>query len=46
MLKNKKQEQMQNNILSLSRNLERPKLDTKLSTNTRTQNVAPRLKKC
>ena len=45
MLKNKKQEQSQNNILSLSRNLERPKLDTKLSINTRTQNSTPRLKK-
>lgn len=31
--------------MSLSRNLERPKLDTKLSTNTRTQNMTSRLKK-
>lgn len=45
MLKNKKQEQSQNNILSLSRNLERPKLDTILSTKTRTQNSASKLKK-
>lgn len=45
MLKNKKQEPTQNNILSLSRNLERPKLDTKLSINTRTQSSTSRLKK-
>jgi len=45
MLKNKKQEQTQNSILSLSRNLERPKLNTILSTNTRTQNSEQKLKK-
>lgn len=45
MLKSKKQNQSQNNILSLSRNLERPKLDTILSTKTRTQNSASKLKK-
>lgn len=45
MLKNKKQEQTQNSILSLSRNLERPKLKTILSTNTHTQTSAQKLKK-
>ena len=36
MLKNKKQEQTQNSILSLSRDIERLKLNTILSTNIRT----------
>lgn len=44
-LKDKKQEQIQNNILSVSRNLEKPKLDIKLSTNTQIQNTALKLKK-